>query len=95
MILLLKDQWFRRRDGYDVSVWDMPNGLPIEAAAVGPLLAGYLAGGLPGMAQTWCIGPVAARYGGGGGDVGIYMSFAITGVLCFVLRTVGKRVVGW
>lgn len=52
-ILLIEDQWFRRHDGYNLSVWDTPSGLPWGLAAVMALLAGYLAGGVTGMAQTW------------------------------------------
>ena len=48
LILLIEDQWFRRRDGYDLLIWDQPNKLPLGAAAVFALLAGYLGGGVPG-----------------------------------------------
>jgi purine-cytosine permease-like protein len=56
IILLVEDQWFRRQEGYNLLVWDQPSGLPVGAAAVFALLAGYLAGGVTGMAQTWYIG---------------------------------------
>lgn len=78
LILLLEDQWFRRHRGYNLEVWDQPRALPWGAAAVISLLAGYLGGGLPGMAQLWWVGPVAAKIGDYGGDVGIYLSGAIT-----------------
>jgi purine-cytosine permease-like protein len=78
LILALEDKWFRRRRGYDLTVWDSPGALPLGAAAVTALLSGYLAGGVPGMSQTWYIGPIAAKFGGYGGDVGIYLSAAIT-----------------
>lgn len=54
-ILLIEDQWFRKRSriGYNLEAWDQPHKLPWGAAAVFSLLAGYLAGGLPGMAQVW------------------------------------------
>ena len=52
-ILLVEDQWFRRREGYNLSAWDTPSKLPWGLAAVMSLLAGYLAGGVTGMAQTW------------------------------------------
>ncbi|TVY19358.1 Vitamin B6 transporter TPN1 [Lachnellula arida] len=77
-ILLVEDQWFRRHEGYNLNVWDVPGGLPWGLAAVVALLAGYLAGGVTGMAQTWYIGPIAAKFGGFGGDVGIYLSGIIT-----------------
>jgi NCS1 nucleoside transporter family len=55
LILLIEDQWFRKRSGerYNLEVWDMPHKLPWGAAATFSLLAGYLAGGVPGMAQVW------------------------------------------
>jgi len=56
IILLIEDQWFRRREGYDLNVWDVPGKLPWGLAAVVALLTGYLAGGLTGMAQVWFIG---------------------------------------
>jgi purine-cytosine permease-like protein len=56
IILLIEDQYFRRHEGYNLLVWDQPHKLPWGIAAVLALLAGYLAGGVPGMAQTWYIG---------------------------------------
>lgn len=55
LILLIEDQWFRKRsgEGYHLEAWDQPDKLPLGVAAVLSLLAGYLAGGLPGMAQVW------------------------------------------
>ncbi|KAI9050785.1 hypothetical protein LZ554_004904 [Drepanopeziza brunnea f. sp. 'monogermtubi'] len=78
IILLLEDRFFRRTEGYNLNAWDLPNQLPWGAAAVLSLLAGYLCGGVPGMSQTWYVGPVARKFGPFGGDVGIYMSAAIT-----------------
>ena len=85
-ILLIEDKFFRRRTGYNLEVWDTPSKLPIGAAAVLALLSGYLAGGLPGMAQVWYIGPIAEKFGPYGGDVGIYMSGAITILVYTPLR---------
>lgn len=94
VILLLEDQLFRRRKGYDLLIWDSPKALPIGAAAVFSLLAGYLAGGLPGMAQTWYVGPIAAKFSEFGGDVGIYMAFVITLVTYSVTRALEWRFIG-
>lgn len=77
-ILLIEDKWFRRNIGYDLDLWDNAGKLPWGLAAVFALLVGYSAGGVPGMAQVWYIGPIAAKFGGFGGDVGIYMSGALT-----------------
>jgi len=56
MIILVEDQFFRRRTGYDLNAWDVPGKLPWGVAAILALLTGYLAGGVPGMSQTWYIG---------------------------------------
>jgi purine-cytosine permease-like protein len=56
IILLIEDQWFRRKDGYILEVWDQPDKLPWGVAAVFALLTGYLAGGVTGMSQTWYTG---------------------------------------
>ena len=81
IILLIEDKIFRRNKGYDLVAWDRPSKLPLGAAAVTALLAGYLAGGVTGMAQVWYVGPIAANFGPFGGDVGIYLSAAITAVV--------------
>ena len=94
LILLIEDQWFRRREGYNLSAWDQPEKLPLGVAAVLALLTGYLAGGVTGMSQTWYTGPIAAKFGGAGGDVGIYLSGVFTAVTYPVLRSVEKRMMG-
>jgi purine-cytosine permease-like protein len=77
-ILLIEDQFFRRHEGYNLNVWDLPSKLPLGLAAVMALLAGYLAGGVTGMAQVWYVGPIAKKFGPYGGDVGVFLSGAIT-----------------
>ncbi|UZJ55760.1 hypothetical protein CBS101457_005080 [Exobasidium rhododendri] len=94
VILLLEDAIFRRRVGYNVKAWDKPAELPWGIAAVFSLLAGYLAGGVTGMAQTWYIGPIAQKFGEDGGDVGIYMSFAITALVYPITRAIEKKYTG-
>ena len=94
LILLLEDRVFRRREGYELTAWDQPSRLPLGVAAVTALLAGYLAGGVTGMSQTWYIGPIAAMFGGEGGDVGVYLSAAITLVVYGVGRAVERNMTG-
>ncbi|CAN8103287.1 unnamed protein product [Discula destructiva] len=94
VILFCEDFFFRRREGYNVKAWDKAEELPWGVAAVVSLLAGYLAGGVTGMSQTWYIGPIAQKFGGGGGDVGIYLSFAITLVAYPALRALEKKSTG-
>ena len=93
-ILLIEDQWFRRREGYNLTVWDTPSLLPWGLAAVTSLLAGYLAGGVPGMAQVWYVGPIAAKFGPYGGDCGVIMSGIITLLVYPVTRTVERKYTG-
>ncbi|KAL2049507.1 hypothetical protein ABVK25_010194 [Lepraria finkii] len=94
LILLIEDKWFRRFEGYNLSAWNQPSKLPWGAAAVTALLTGYLAGGVTGMAQTWYVGPIAAKFGTYGGDVGIYLSAVFTAVMYPLLRTLEKRMTG-
>lgn len=92
-ILFIEDQWFRRGHpdvGYNLAVWNQPNRLPLGAAAVTALLAGYLAGGVTGMAQTWWVGPIALKVGG---DVGLYLTALITTVVYLPLRRLERKVV--
>lgn len=94
VILLCEDVLFRRRAGYDLTAWDKADQLPWGVAAVFSLLAGYLAGGVTGMSQTWYTGPIALQFGGAGGDVGIYLSFAITLVVYPAARALEKKWTG-
>jgi purine-cytosine permease-like protein len=94
LILMIEDKWFRRTLGYDLTAWDNPSKLPWGVAAVLALLSGYLAGGLPGMSQTWYIGPIAAKFGAYGGDVGIYLSGAITLLVYPIARHIELKKTG-
>ena len=78
LILLIEDYFFRHKEDYDLTTWDKPEKLPWGVAAVFSLIAAYCSGGIPGMAQVWYVGPIAKMFGPYEGDVGIYMSFAIT-----------------
>lgn len=94
VVLFIEDKIFRRHDGYNLTAWDQPDKLPWGFAAVTALLAGYLAGGVTGMSQVWYIGPIAAKFGGDGGDVGIYLSGAITAIWYPIARYFEKKYVG-
>ncbi|CAG8957632.1 hypothetical protein HYFRA_00010499 [Hymenoscyphus fraxineus] len=94
LVLLIEDQWFRRHIGYDLEIWDLPEKLPWGVAAVFALLVGYLAGGVPGMSQVWYVGPIAAKFGGFGGDVGIYLSGVLTLLVYPPARYLEMRVTG-
>jgi len=94
IILLIEDKFFRRHDGYVLTSWNQPENLPPGIAAVFALLCGYLGGGVPGMVQTWYIGPIALMFGPYGGDVGVYMSGAITLLVYPIARTIEKKYFG-
>ncbi|MCJ1401347.1 hypothetical protein MMC11_004559 [Xylographa trunciseda] len=91
LILLVEDKFFRRHDGYVLTSWNQPENLPPGIAAVFALLCGYCCGGVPGMVQTWYIGPIARMFGLSGGDVGVYMSAAITLLVYPIARTIEKK----
>ncbi|MCJ1310478.1 hypothetical protein MMC25_004142 [Agyrium rufum] len=88
VILLLEDQLFRTCRGYEYgrSRWDQPHLLPWGVGAVAALLAGLLAGGVTGMRQTWYVGPIARKFGGGGGDVGEFLTAGFTAFAYLVVR---------
>jgi purine-cytosine permease-like protein len=85
-ILLIEDQFYRRREGYNLSVWNNPSKLPMGLAAVSALIVGYCAGGVTGMSQTWYVGPIAKMFSAYGGDVGVYLSGAFTIAVYFPAR---------
>lgn len=93
VVLFIEDQWFRRRDGYNLEAWDTASLLPLGLAAVSSLAISYCVGGVLGMDQTWFVGPIARSFGGIGGDVGIYLCFVISIVTYWPLRTIEKRYV--
>lgn len=62
---------FRRKSGYDWTIWNQKNKLPIGIAALVAFLIGWV-GAILCMAQVWYIGPIAAQVGEYGADVSIY-----------------------
>jgi len=94
LILFIEDQFFRKRIGYNLEAWDTPSKLPWGFAAVFSLLAGYLGGGLQGMAQVWYMGVVARKFGPYGGDVGIYLTAAVTLVVYPITRYLELKFTG-
>ncbi|KAF7195644.1 Purine-cytosine permease fcyB [Pseudocercospora fuligena] len=93
-ILFLEDQVVRKKTGYDLDAWNQPEKLPWGMAAILALLAGYLAGGLPGMAQTWYVGPIAAKFGPYGGDVGMWLCVTIAALVYLPLRLLERHLIG-
>ena len=60
---------FRWGTGYDWTVWDQREKLPVGVAALLAFLVGW-AGAILCMAQTWYTGPIASLVGEYGADVG-------------------------
>ena len=59
---------FRKRDGYDWTIWNQQKKLPVGIAAFIAFLVGW-AGAILCMAQVWYIGPIARQVGENGADV--------------------------
>lgn len=91
MMLLIEDKFFRRNEGYDMAAWDTQSELPLGIAAIFTFLAAFL-GAFPGISQSWFVGPVAAQLGESGGDVGIFLAFAITCLLYPPTRWIEKKI---
>lgn len=74
--------------GYDPSLYDQPSKLPPGIAAVLAFGCGVV-GMVMGMSQSWYVGPIALR--AGGGDVGFELGFAFAAVGYAGLRVVELR----
>ena len=73
-IILEEQIIFRRRAGYDWTVWNDQKRLPVGIAALIAFLIGW-AGAILCMAQVWYIGPIASQVGEYGADVCFYHLF--------------------
>ncbi|KAL6714144.1 Vitamin B6 transporter [Lecanora helva] len=91
MAVTLEEQLiFRRRRGYDWTVWNQPDKLPLGIAALIAFLVGW-AGAILCMAQKWYIGPIAARVGEYGADMGNYVGFSWAALVYPPLRWLELR----
>ncbi|KAL8789445.1 MAG: hypothetical protein Q9195_006811 [Heterodermia aff. obscurata] len=66
---------FRRMTGYDWTVWDQRQKLPMGIAALLAFLVGWV-GAILCMAQAWYTGPIARLVGEYGADMGNYVGFS-------------------
>ena len=76
-IVLEEHLIFKPRLGFDWSAWEDRKILPVGIAALIAFLVGW-AGAIIGMYQVWYVGPVAAKVGGIGADIGIWIGCAFT-----------------
>ena len=70
---------------FDWTAWEDKKHLPIGAAALFAWLCGW-AGAIVGMHQTWYTGPIAAKIGGDGGDIGAWLAIGFAWVVYPPLR---------
>lgn len=78
---------------FDWSALEDKTKLPIGVAALLSWLIGW-AGAIVGMHQVWYQGPVAAKIGGYGGDIGAWMSIGFACVVYPPLRSLELHLVG-
>lgn len=82
-VLILELVVFRRMDfaTFDYAIWNMGRKLPPGLAAIGASVLSW-ALVVPGMAQSWYVGPIAKKTG----DIGCEVAFVVTGLLYLPLR---------
>ncbi|KAF1990317.1 putative nucleoside transporter [Aulographum hederae CBS 113979] len=76
--------------GYDWTVWDRKDKLPVGVAAFVAFVVGWV-GAVLCMAQVWYIGPIAAQVGEYGADMGNYVGFAWAALVYPPLRWLELR----
>jgi purine-cytosine permease-like protein len=76
--------------GWNWDAWHDHRKLPVGLAALVAFLVGWV-GSILSMAQVWYIGPIAARVGEYGGDMGNYVGFAWAGIVFPGLRWLELR----
>ncbi|KAL8826243.1 MAG: hypothetical protein Q9170_007474 [Blastenia crenularia] len=92
-IVLEEHVLFRWKSGFDWTAWEDQKRLPLGIAALTAFLVGW-AGAIIGMAQTWYIGPVGAKVGGIGADIGTWLGIAFSLILFPPLRYLELKKVG-
>lgn len=65
---------------FDWAAYEDPSKLPIGIAALLSFLIGWV-GPIVGMYQAWWTGPIAAKAGDNGGDMGIWLALAFTAIV--------------
>lgn len=90
--ILLEEYFFFRKGakGYDWTVWDQRNRLPVGIAALVAFLIGWV-GAILCMAQVWYIGPIAKLVGEYGADMGNYVGFCWAALIYPPLRWLEQK----
>lgn len=78
---------------FDWAAWEDKKKLPVGGAALLSFLIGW-AGAIIGMYQVWYTGPLAAKVGGYGGDIGAWLAIGFTAVTFPPLRYLELKYVG-
>lgn len=92
-IHLLKRRQQRRKIRYNWDKWDDYNVLTHGYAATFAFLCG-VAGVVIGMAQAYWVGPVARKLGDNGGDIAMWLSMGISGLVFPICRYLELRYYG-
>ncbi|KAG8533627.1 uncharacterized protein KY384_001367 [Bacidia gigantensis] len=74
-----------RWKGYEWTVWNQQEKLPLGLAALVAFLVGW-AGAILSMAQVWYTGPIAGKVGEHGADIGNYVAFSWAAIIYPPLR---------
>lgn len=95
VIVFTEHYLFRRGNfaNYDLQGWNDPKALPIGFAAGTAFGLGIIAW-VMGMNEIWYIGPLSARIGEYGGDVGNELTFIVTAGSFIPLRYLELRCIG-
>ncbi|KAK1782491.1 purine-cytosine permease [Copromyces sp. CBS 386.78] len=90
-VLTLELVVFRRMDytTFDHGIWNVGRKLPLGLAAIGASVLSW-ALVVPGMAQSWYVGPIAKRTG----DIGFEAAFVVTGLLYLPSRWLEIKIRG-
>ncbi|WFD21136.1 hypothetical protein MCAP1_003393 [Malassezia caprae] len=87
LILWMEHVFVRKGNfaNYDLESWNNRHGLPHGIAASITFLVGVVCW-VMGMAETWYVGPLAARFGGSGGDLSNEFTLVFTCIAYLPLR---------
>ncbi|PLB43812.1 putative purine-cytosine permease [Aspergillus steynii IBT 23096] len=91
-IVVEQDLLFNRGIGYDWSIWNVRQKLPVGMAASAAFLIGWV-GAIVGMDQAYYTGPIAQTIEGGC-DLGIWLGFGFAALAFPPLRLLELKIIG-